>query len=171
MKHNINLKKLSYYLAAVIFSVCFTACDQVESEPDTSDVVIEEITGTYFVQTFLGDDLVLDYESINIYNTAANTATEMWIDDNEHIWPFKVKSPLNLDDLTFSGTTLESEILIDNEIVTMTITNGKITKDDTKTTGGNISDGISFDAEFSDDLGNIYTIKGYKHTGFIADLH
>ncbi len=171
MKNHIILKRISYLVVAAIFSVSLLACNQTASEPDNSNILIEEVTGTYFVQTFVGDRLVVDYESINIYNTANNTAPEMWIDDNEHIWPFKVKSAINLNDLTFSGMNLESEFLVEDKLVTITITNGKITKGDTETTGGNISDGITFDAEFSDDPGTIYSIKGYKHTGFVNDLH
>ncbi|MBL6644246.1 MAG: hypothetical protein ISP64_06440 [Flavobacteriaceae bacterium] len=40
------------------------------------------------------------------------------------------------------------------------------------TEGGNPTDGISFDIQFSDDDENkTYSIRGYKRTGFAEDEH
>ena len=46
------------------------------------------------------------------------------------------------------------------------------TEGDITTGGGNPTDGISFNIQFSDDDDNdTYTIKGYKRTGFAEDEH
>ena len=91
----------------------------------------------------------------------------MWLDDLEHTWSYKLRTPINLDALSFGGSDL-SEQYYD---ITASVTNGVITKGDTETSGGNITDGISFDVEFSDDAGTIYHVEGYRRTGFQEDEH
>ncbi|MFD0989895.1 lipid-binding protein [Mariniflexile jejuense] len=145
-----------------------TSCDEVEDN-DVGGSKVEAMAGDWYVQTFVGQNLALDYSLITTYNTASNSANEMWINDNGHIWEFLAKTPVNLSALTFSGNNLASDF--DGYQITVNITNGKITKGDVITPAGNPTDGISFDIEFSDDPGTIYTMKGYKRTGFADDEH
>ncbi|KAA5828140.1 hypothetical protein FPF71_04705 [Algibacter amylolyticus] len=166
------MKTINKYIVISILSLFFVSslvsCDETE-DADAGGTKTEAMAGDWYVQTFVGDNLVLDYQLMSTYNTAANNQSEIWVDDHHHIWDFKVKTPVNVSALTFSGSDLESSV--DDYDVNVTITNGTITKGDTETSGGNMSDGISFDAEFSDDAGTTYTIKGYKRTGFAEDEH
>lgn len=164
MKKNIFSKLLLF----VMIGGLVISCDE-GGEPEAGATSTVEMSGDWFVQTFVGDDLVLDYQQISTYNTAADDGTQMWVDDHGHIWDFKVKSPINLDALTFSGETLSSNV--DGYEVSVTITNGIIEKNGTTSTGGTTVDKISFDAEFSDDAGTIYSMVGYKRTGFPEDEH
>ncbi|WP_339712042.1 lipid-binding protein [uncultured Kriegella sp.] len=164
MKKNIFSKLLLF----VMIGGLVISCDE-GGEPEAGATSTVEMSGDWFVQTFVGDDLVLDYQQISTYNTAADDGTQMWVDDHGHIWDFKVKSPINLDALTFSGETLSSNV--DGYEVSVTITNGVIEKNGTTSTGGTTVDKISFDAEFSDDAGTIYSMIGYKRTGFPEDEH
>ncbi|MEP3838768.1 MAG: lipid-binding protein [Algibacter sp.] len=152
----------TFLLSCLLVLACETE-EGFEDFPVTTSSVIE-MSGDYYVQTFLDGNLVLDYEFITISNSNADNGTEIQITDN-HIWPFKAVVPANLGDLTFSGTNLISGA------ITVTITNGAIVKNGTTSTFGVTADMISFDGEFSDDPGNVYHFEGYKRTGFLEDEH
>ncbi|PKQ45443.1 lipid-binding protein [Confluentibacter flavum] len=165
MKHNIILKKLSLLLLSFAFAISFIGCDQVESVPDESDILISEVTGTWVV------DIVWDGDpagtnTISIYNTAANDTGFMWLDDQEHSWGLKAKVPLNLGALTFGGADLD-ELYYG---VTVTITEGVIVKNGATTPSGDVVDSIYFKAEFSDIPGEIWEYSGYKSTAKVDDL-
>lgn len=144
--------------------VTLTSCDEVE-DPDAGGTLVEAMAGDWFVQL----DGEGSYYHISTYNTAANDGKEMWINDGGHFWEFLAKTPVNLNGLTFGGTDLASDY--EGYEITINITNGKVTKGDIKTPAGNPTDGISFDIEFSDDPGTIYSLSGYKRTGFADDEH
>lgn len=156
--------------ALFIISVfTFISCDEVE-DMDIDGTATQEMAGDWYVKfTRDGDDIYsLGYQLISTYNTSANLNTEMWIDDHQHTWDFKVKSNVDYSNRTFSGTDLPSFGGYD---VNVTITNGKIIDEGAITSGGNVTDSIYFDAEFSDDPGTVYTLSGYRRTGFAEDEH
>ena len=146
----------------------FVSCDE-GGDPDPGATKVVDMSGDWFVQTFVDGTMIVDYARITTYNTAADDGTEMWVDDNQNIWWFKVKSPINTSAMTFSGSDLDSDV--DGYVITVNITNGVVVKNGGTTTGGNISDSISLEAEFSDDPGTIYTMVGYKRTGLLEDEH
>ena len=162
------------YIVGTLFLMMFvtlTSCDEVE-DPDAGGTLVEAMAGDWYVQL----NGTGSYYHISTYNTAANDGQEMWIDDMENFWTFKAKTPVVLNGLTFAGSNLASKVLVDDDPIeyyeiTVSITNGKVTKGDIITPAGNPTDGISFDIEFSDDPGEIYTLSGYKRTGFAADEH
>lgn len=164
---NKNIIKLFLFL---FVGTLLVSCDE-GGDPDPGATKVVDMAGDWYVQFLVdGEDIYgLDYQLISTYNTAADDGTEMWIDDHENTWAFKVKSPVNTTDLTFTGTSLSSNV--DGYEVDVTITNGIIVKGAATTSGGNTSDSISFDAEFSDDPGTIYQFRGYKRTGFLEDEH
>ncbi|MNQ17944.1 Lipid-binding putative hydrolase [compost metagenome] len=157
-------------LVAILVLTSFVACDEV-GDTDPGGTSTESMAGDWYVQTLVNGVVVHDYALISTYNTAANDGKEFWIDDHGNVWDFKVKSPVTVGTLSFAGSNLASSV--DGYDVNVTITEGKVTKNDTKTSGGNTSDGISFKAVFSDDpdAGTVYEIKGYKRTGFKEDEH
>ncbi|MEP1487029.1 MAG: lipid-binding protein [Algibacter sp.] len=162
---NINIYKAVLLLFTLSLSI---SCDE-GGDPDPGATSTVEMAGDWFVQ--LATDGVASgaYYQISTYNTSTDDGTEMWVDDHQNFWWFKAKSPVNLNSLTFSGSDLASSV--DGYDITVSITNGAITKGDTETSAGNISDGISFDIEFSDDAGTIYSLVGYKRTGLLEDEH
>lgn len=168
MRYN-RLKYLSFLFFALALSISFVSCEKVESVPDESGIVAEDMMGSWYVEFLVdGTDVYgLGFNKLNTYNTSANDGTSMWIDDNEHTWYFKVKCPINLSDQTFSGTGLYSNV--DDYEVDVNITNGKITKDGVTSPSGVTTDKIYFEAEFSDDPGTIYQLVGYRYTGLAGD--
>ena len=153
----------------------FSSCDEV-GDIDVGGTSTENMAGDWYVQLLVdGEDIYgVGYYLISTYNTSANTGDEMWIDDHE-TWPMKVKATVNTTDMTISGTSLENLYSYSSGGETIspsaTITNGSIVKDGAETSGGNQSDLISFNVEYADDPGTIYTIVGYKRTGFAEDEH
>ena len=164
-----KLHKTSAILS-LLFFLSFTACDE-GGDPDPGATSTVEMAGDWYVQFLVdGVDVYnLGYTKITTYNTAANDGTEIWIDDNQNTWWFKVKCPVNTSNLTFSGTGLYSNV--DDYEVDVDISNGIIVKDGATTSGGNTSDSIYFEAVFSDDPTTTYQLVGYKRTGFLEDEH
>ncbi len=143
MRYNI-LKNLSFLFFALALSISFVSCEKVESVPDESGIVAEDMMGSWYVQfLYEGEDIYgIGTVRINTYNTSANDGTAMWIDDNENTWWFKVECPINSSAQTFSGTGLYSDY--DGYIIDVNITDGQITKGGITSPSGVTTDKISF---------------------------
>lgn len=164
MRYNILLKNLKYFLLSIAITASFVSCEPQESVPDASDINVKEMTGTWVVDIFWDGD-PQGTNTIVTYNTAANLASEFWLDDLGHGWGLKAKVNTNLGALTFSGTDLD-ELYYG---VTVTITEGQITKRGATTPSGDVVDSITFKAEFSDIPGDIWEYTGYRSTAKIED--
>lgn len=154
------------WIFIVLVSIGFASCD-LGDEPEIGGTATEAVAGEWWTTFSVGGQDLTGYTLITTSNTAANVATEFLISDNAHQWDYIVKSPLNLDAQTFGGTGLQN-LSYD---ITVNITNGKILENAATSTGGNVTDSIYFDAEFSDDPGTIYSVAGYRRTGFLEDEH
>jgi hypothetical protein len=144
------------------------SCD-LGDDPDVGGTATQAVAGEWFTTfTVAGEDVYgLGYQLITTSNTAANSVSEFLITDDAHTWDYKVKTPLNLDAKTFGGSALPN-LAYD---ITVNIANGKILPGAATSTGGNVTDSIYFEAEFSDDPGTIYQVAGYRRTGFLEDEH
>lgn len=144
------------------------SCD-LGNDPDIGGTATQAVAGEWFTTfTIDGEDVYgLGYQLVTTSNTAANSAGEFLITDDGNQWDYKVKSPLNLDAKTFGGTGL-ANLAYD---ITVNIANGKILPGAATSSGGNVTDSIYFEAEFSDDPGTIYQVAGYRRTGFLEDEH
>ncbi|GAA4236275.1 hypothetical protein GCM10022291_20230 [Postechiella marina] len=170
MKHKIILNKLSYLLLGLVFITFFVSCDQVESEPDSSPILIEDITGSWYIIGLEADGETPayngDYVKFDIYNTSENNS-DFWMDDHGDFFEIKSKATIDLSSLTFSSEANTEELYSEG---TVTISNGVITKNSFTTTGsGTTVDAINFEAEFSWDPGTTYLFKGHKRTAFPED--
>jgi hypothetical protein len=158
--------KLFILLALLSFGIM--SCD-LGDDPAVEGTATQAVAGEWWTTfTINGEDVYsLGYQQITTSNTAANVPTEFLITDHAHTWDYKVKSPLNLDAKTFGGSSLEN-LAYD---ITVNVTNGKILPNAATSTGGNVTDSIYFEVEFSDDPGTIYQVAGYRRTGFLEDEH
>lgn len=166
MKSKILYKvAIGFLFLSLVFS-----CDKIE-DAEIGGTNLEDMSGDWYVELLVdGSDIYgIGHSLISTYNTATDDGTEIWIDDLHHIWDFKVKSSVNTDSMTFSGTDLPNNV--DGYDINVTISNGAIVKDGATTSGGNTSDSITFDAVFSDDPTTTYQLVGYKRTGFAEDEH
>lgn len=175
---NIKLN-ITRVLAVILVLTSFISCDEV-GDTDPGETSVKAMSGDWYVQMLVDGEVVVDYAVLSTYNTSANDGKDMWIEDHGNLWDFKVKSPITFSSLSFAGDNLASSIvhdvastpdIIETYDVNVNITEGKVTKNGATSTGGHTVDGISFKAEFSDDPGTIYEIKGYKRTGFLEDEH
>lgn len=83
-------------------------------------------------------------------NTAANSATEMIVDDLKNFWGYRVKVTVDPVNMTFATNTTENNNLNGDDI-NVTITGGKIVKDGGVQNNGSKADYIEFYVNFSDD--------------------
>ena len=146
----------------------FTACKKEKDTP-AGGTATEGMAGEFWVQIKQNNvPLVADYFKIVTYNTAENIATSMWIDDNEHLWPFKIKMVVDPAAKTFSAANAPSSYTN----ITVKLNNGKILEKATKGPNSNKpTDSIYFEAEFSDDPGEVYQLAGYRRTRWPEDDH
>ena len=162
--------KLKNIMIAILGFAVLTAC---EKEYEAEQIAGNNLSGEWFVQTYLGGttaaDVVLGYQKIVTSNTAAANGSEIWLDDQEHIWPFKVRCSASSGSNSFSATNMPNGYQGDTTFVT--ITEGKIFPNGGKSTSGITVDSIFFKASFSDDPGNEYIMAGHYRTGFIEDEH
>lgn len=165
------MKKIFNYIAVLLIVTAISSCNEEGFEDlNLKKSSVIGMSGDWYVQTFIGGNMVLDYEVITTSNTASDDGTAIQMSDHEHIWAFNSAVPVNLSALTFSGSNLASKV--DDYEITITVTNGVIQKNGTVSSGANqVADLISFDIEFSDDPGSVYHIEGYKRTGFLEDEH
>lgn len=159
------MRKISIFLGVIFSCLLFSSCHE---EVENWDSAVLDYSGRYVVVRLLDEDgqTINDYDGteIQLYNSAANLANEMWIDDFQAIFPLKTK-------INFSGTiadfaSLETDFnkLPDNQYAfsepsaaptadgqTETISGrylraalleGKITPDGFTTKGGNITSAI-----------------------------
>src|SRR5688572_28707906 len=101
--------KLLLLLISLSFGIM--SCD-LGDDPDPGGTATEAIAGEYYVQLLSapGGDVYLDYSLVTISNTAANTANQIRISDDEHIWGFNSVFNVDLATLTFSGDKVVNDL-------------------------------------------------------------
>ena len=158
------MKKVLYF-ATLLLCMAFTACEKEE----VGGTATESLAGEWYVlANIVNDDGSVIEDPYGIgrfhimtYNTSANNTNEIWIDDNENFWDFKVRATGDINGLTFSAPNAQN-VKYD---CTVNITNGKILKKGGKQNNGSPADYITMDVEFSDDPGTIYRLEGVRYSG------
>lgn len=164
MKKNIILK----LLASVLILTAISSC---RKERVVGGTEVQNLSGQWWVKydKGLGPVFGSSYYSFTTYNTAANVPTEMWLDDDHSGWDVKGKVKTDASALTFSGTNVQN-VSYNSKF---TVTEGKVilgvaTAPGSKAKTDSIYFKISFD---DDDPGKVYTVSGYKRTGYTTDDH
>jgi hypothetical protein len=153
-------------LLVLITTVFLGACKKDFNPGGTQ---VQSLAGEYWVQIDDGTGYSTAYYKISTYNTAANVATEMWIDDADAVFGMKGKVSVNISALTFNGTNIANAY--SDGPPTFTIQNGLVTKKGAVGPGsGDKTDAIYFEAKFAGDA-TTYKFKGYARTGFDSDDH
>ena len=167
--------KIKKYLVAV-FAACAMFITSCEDETDPGGTAVEKMAGDWWVTI----DVIVDgtvYEDgygigpiiMTTYNTAANKATEMWIDDGGHFWDYKLKVDVQYAARTFSTAGFVDNMAYDSKVK---ITEGKITEGAATTPSGKPADKIEYLIQFDDDDEDgelVHRITGFRRTGFPAD--
>lgn len=168
------MKKYITYILLLVFGMAATSCSKDEI-PMTSTVTL---AGEWMVEAYSGDEQLSNTFMILTYNNNADDGQRLWIMDtspaNNPAWwlPItQVEVDCNVSALTFGSTKTEVNLNPIDEATPLyvTVTEGKILPGGAVSPSGMSVDGIEFKIEYSDDPGNVYTIKGYRRTGFVAD--
>lgn len=172
------MKRNIFYLLIVIL-VLFS-CDEKEDWEQINSSVIE-VTGEYWVhydhEVYGSDPWGVGTTKLLISNTAADNGVEAWISDEGNFWDYKVKIPVNIDQLAF-GSDQEVTSIVEGSEIQVKITNGKIIYDAvTNLESGVITDSIYFEVWFEDleddtEIPNDKVIvSGFRKTGYLEDEH
>jgi hypothetical protein len=87
----------------------------------------------------------------------------------ENIWQFKVRTKVDVANLTFDAPDVVANYYYDSDGVK--IKNGKVLHGAARTPSGMPADSIVFYVGFGDDSPafSMYKVAGYRRTGFTAD--
>jgi PBP1b-binding outer membrane lipoprotein LpoB len=163
-------KYLILLVAALTFF--FAGC-QKATEP--GGTAVQNMAGDWWVtceyqKAGVWTDAGVGHVLFTTYNTAANKATEMWVNDNGSFLSFQSIVNVDYAAKTFSTADSVSTNSASYPTEKVLITNGKILLHAAKTPSGVAADSIVFFAAFNDDSGPIvYKIAGFRRTGFPAD--
>lgn len=193
------MKKSLYSIFALMaMLVAFTSCEKNEVE-NTATV---EMAGQWYVTIDAVDESGNPIEGgedyfglgrvmLLTYNTAANDANKMWVDDLGNFdlaagysyagYPsYSLKSLVNIDQsaLTFSSSAAQNQSDVNgygSELYPITIEGGKILKGAGRMNNGCACDSIVFfvkyegDPWYPDDGYAKYKVSGIRYSGFTAD--
>lgn len=161
-------------ILSVVLTFFFAGC-QKATEP--GGTAVQNMAGEWWVtctyqEAGVWTDVGKGHVLFTTYNTAANKATEMWVNDNANFWKKGFYSIVNVDYLASTLSTKDSvstnSASLPNEKVL--VTNGKILKNAAKTPSGVAADSIVLFVAFNDDSKHlVYKIAGFRRTGFPAD--
>lgn len=151
------MKKVLYFAAMLLTMTLTTSCEK-EEVGNTATVAT---AGQWYVTVDAVDESGnVVYEDADLFglgrvllltaNTAANSATEMIVDDLKNFWGYRVKVTVDPVNMTFATNTTENNNLNGDDI-NVTITGGKIVKDGGVQNNGSKADYIEFYVNFSDD--------------------
>ncbi|HEY4650364.1 MAG TPA: lipid-binding protein, partial [Pontibacter sp.] len=131
--------KLKYILLPVMFlSVgVLTSCDDDEDdeiEYTATYPLSGDWTVSYSIETAPGQfEPLVENGELLIYNTSENVATQIWVDDHENFWNFKVKANADISTRTFSAQNAVSVAMTEDEEgnpipydIEVNITDGKV---------------------------------------------
>ena len=156
----------------MLFCAVFTSCEK-EKVGNTETMAM---AGQWYVTVDAADEsgnVVEGFEDLFglgrhllvTSNTAANSASEMMIDDLGNFWMYRVKVSCDINNLTFATGSQTVENL-NGDPIEVTISNGKIVKDGGVQNNGSKADYIEFYVSFSDDpYPATYGYKNYKVSG------
>ncbi|BEH00366.1 lipid-binding protein [Bacteroides sedimenti] len=162
-------KYLILLFAAISFT--FASCEK-ETEP--GGTAVEKMAGDWWVTVevikngqSLGDAYGQGYFRMTTYNTAANSDTEMWLDDGGHFWDYKLKVNVDYKTRSFSTSDFVDNLKYDSKVK---ITDGKILEGAALSPSGMPADSIVYFVQFDDDKnGFVHKISGFRRTGFEQD--
>lgn len=170
------MKKIVYFIAAVCVSVLFASCDKEEP----GGTATENTAGDWYVTADAiddnGDVVIPDFNKgrfhVLTYNTAANTPTEMIVEDQGNFWDFKVRVAVDQNARSFFTTTTENNNMVAGyEDINVTISGGKILPKAGHQKNGSPADSIVFYVSFSDDTNPArygytnYKVSGVRYSG------
>lgn len=142
----------------MLLCMAFTSCQK----EDIGGTATESLAGDWYLVASVNGNPIWGPFHLLTYNTSANNPNEIWVDDQENFYTFKVKATGDINSLTFSAASAQNQ---NGDEITVNITNGKIVKNGGVQKNGSPADLLMMDIEFSDDPGTIYHLEGVRYSG------
>ena len=168
-------KYISMFMVALAATFTFVSCDP-ETDEKAGGTAVEKMAGLWDVTVdvvdeqgnVLGKDpFGLGTININTYNTAANDADKMWLEDDAF---YGVKMKVNVTDYNngkFEGTPNTSYNPSKAQAGNIEFLKGQVLYGQGKNLHGMPVDSICYTVKFDDDQNAcIYRISGTRHSGF-----
>lgn len=155
-----------YYLILILVGFGFLSCNETLEVGGTAT---EKLAGEWwFALLDENGDVVDSYESIahklSTYNTADNSESVIWVDDEQAGWWIKAKVKADPATLTFGS---QDSVLNLYEDLNVIVSNGQIWEGAAVSKDGNKTDSIRFTTTYTD--GTVFIYAGHRHTGFEED--
>lgn len=167
-------KYISMFLVALLGMFTFGSCDP-ENDEKAGGTAVEKMAGRWVVTVdavdedgnVIDENLLGKKIDLNTYNTAANDADKMWLDDAAF---YGVKMKVNITDYKngkFEATPNTCYNPSDDEAGNVEFLKGQVLYGQGKNIHGAPVDSICYTVKFSDDDNAlIYRISGKRYSGF-----
>lgn len=167
-------KYISMFLVALVGAFTFVSCDP-ETDEKAGGTAVEKMAGRWVVTVdavdedgnVIDENLLGKKIDLNTYNTAANDADKMWLDDAAF---YGVKMKVNITDYKngkFEATPNTCYNPSDDEAGNVEFLKGQVLYGQGKNLHGAPVDSICYTVKFSDDDNAlIYRISGKRYSGF-----
>lgn len=167
-------KYISMFLVALLGMFTFGSCDP-ETDEKAGGTAVEKMAGRWVVTVdavdedgnVIDENLLGKKIDLNTYNTAANDADKMWLDDAAF---YGVKMKVNITDYKngkFEATPNTCYNPSDDEAGNVEFLKGQVLYGQGKNLHGAPVDSICYTVKFSDDENAlIYRISGKRYSGF-----
>lgn len=168
-------KYISMFLVALLGMFTFGSCDP-ETDEKAGGTAVEKMAGRWVVTVdavdedgnVIDENLLGKKIDLNTYNTAANEADKMWLDDGGKFYNVKMK--VNVTDYKngkFEAIPNTSYNPSDDSAGNVEFLKGQVLYGQGKNLHGAPVDSICYTVKFSDDDNAlIYRISGKRYSGF-----
>lgn len=168
-------KYISMFMVALVGMFTFVSCDP-ETDEKAGGTAVEKMAGHWVVTVdavdedgnVIDENLLGKKIDLNTYNTAANEADKMWLDDGGKFYNVKMK--VNVTDYKngkFEAIPNTSYNPSDDSAGNVEFLKGQVLYGQGKNLHGAPVDSICYTVKFSDDDNAlIYRISGKRYSGF-----
>lgn len=168
-------KYISMFLVALVGVCTFVSCDP-ETDEKAGGTAVEKMAGRWVVTVdavdedgnVIDENLLGKKIDLNTYNTAANEADKMWLDDGGNFYNVKMK--VNVTDYKngkFEAIPNTSYNPADDTAGNVEFLKGQVLYGQGKNLHGAPVDSICYTVKFDDDEdGLIYRVSGKRYSGF-----
>uniref|UniRef100_UPI004027F26A lipid-binding protein n=1 Tax=Prevotella sp. TaxID=59823 RepID=UPI004027F26A len=168
-------KYISMFMVALVGMFTFVSCDP-ETDEKAGGTAVEKMAGHWVVTVdavdedgnVIDENLLGKKIDLNTYNTAANEADKMWLDDGGNFYNVKMK--VNVTDYKngkFEAIPNTSYNPSDDSAGNVEFLKGQVLYGQGKNLHGAPVDSICYTVKFDDDEdGLIYRVSGKRYSGF-----
>lgn len=168
------MKQIKNLFVLLLTALAITACNSEDFDYDIEYTPIHPLGGQYTVTVSCNGTTVADGVMCTIANTIENDKDKCWIRigtvSADQVYCINGKISCNVSTLSFSGSDVEN--LAGNVASSsdrFTLTDGTIALKGTTAPSGTVADKITFSYTTSRNQGAVYTVTGYRYTGWGED--